>query len=181
MTRPGPLGGSHRRDGDFSRGHKRKVSRFFCKAASEEAISSGAYTFSPAKLRWNPNSTTLYQVRFFCRVFALCAAPSAEGRTKSEQPGQPPPAPRRKAQITMRGLGGLRDAPARCAACKVGWTTVDGISPAPSMTFCTSDSLSQHLGECDYENYVSVSVARISLANAKDPRSCLLLRFPGSS
>jgi len=69
------------------------------KAPKEEAISSGVYTFSPAKLRWNPNSTTLYQV-----------APSLHSRDNLLPP-------------------------------HVGWTVVDGLSPAPSVNFCTSDSL----------------------------------------
>lgn len=69
------------------------------KAPKEEEISSGVYTFSPAKLRWNPNSTTLYQV-----------APSLHSRDNLLPP-------------------------------HVGWTVVDGLSPAPSVNFCTSDSL----------------------------------------
>ncbi|CAE7665441.1 Pla2g12a, partial [Symbiodinium sp. CCMP2456] len=69
------------------------------KAPKEEDISSGVYTFSPAKLRWNPNSTTLYQV-----------APSLHSRDNLLPP-------------------------------HVGWTVVDGLSPAPSVNFCTSDSL----------------------------------------
>mmetsp|Transcript_25351 Transcript_25351/g.58766 ORF Transcript_25351/g.58766 Transcript_25351/m.58766 type:complete len:944 (-) Transcript_25351:162-2993(-) len=67
--------------------------------SDKDPDSAAVSAFSAAKLRWNPNSLTLYQV-----------AASLHSRANMLPP-------------------------------QVGWTVVDGLSPAPSMTFCDPDSL----------------------------------------